>query len=111
MMPATKRAACSGRCRAALSRRQREEARRSDVAEVRSLLKVALRESWRRSADDPADLPTGTVPPIVAGVARWWLCVAALLLAGCSQTMMFSKPGVSEEEYARDRYACMRESR
>ena len=38
--------------------------------------------------------------------------LAVLLLAGCFPAVpSFSKPGVSEEEYERDRYVCMRESR
>jgi len=38
--------------------------------------------------------------------------LAILLLAGCFPAVAsFSKPGVSEEQYVRDRYACMRESR
>ncbi len=38
--------------------------------------------------------------------------LAVLLLAGCFPAVAsFSKPGVSEEEYERDRYVCVRESR
>jgi hypothetical protein len=38
--------------------------------------------------------------------------VAVVLLAGCFPAVAsFSKPGVSEEEYERDRYVCVRESR
>lgn len=49
-------------------------------------------------------------------LARLWsplvAVLAVLLLAGCFPAMAsFSKPGVSEEQYARDRYVCMRESR
>lgn len=39
------------------------------------------------------------------------LVAALLLLAGCSQAITFSKSGASEEQQARDRYACMQESR
>jgi predicted nucleic acid-binding Zn ribbon protein len=35
--------ACSGRCRAALSRQRREEARAADIHEVRAILEAALR--------------------------------------------------------------------
>jgi hypothetical protein len=38
--------------------------------------------------------------------------LAVLLVAGCFPAVAsFSKPEVSEEQYARDRYACMRKSR
>jgi hypothetical protein len=44
-------------------------------------------------------------------VIAWRLLAALLLLAGCSQALTFSKPGASDEQQARDRYACMQESR
>jgi len=56
------------------------------------------------------------VPRVTSDFARRRsLLVAAaagLLLAGCFPAVAsFSKPGVSEEQYARDRYVCMRKSR
>ena len=39
------------------------------------------------------------------------LLVLAWLLVGCSQALTFSKAGASDEQQARDRYACMQESR
>ena len=40
------------------------------------------------------------------------LAVPLVAVAGCFPAVAsFSKPGVSEEQYARDRYACMRKSR